>query len=197
MNLTTLAKVKALLELGQDDWDGLIEEIIASVSGRVATFCNRDFEAKERTEYHSGGGKYLYLKGLPVHQVISIHGSDAWNWDNGALIPADHYQLFPSGIVAYRFGDWPYGPQALRVIYLGGYHQPVAEGETPPPHYTPIPDDLEMAVRTQAAYEFRRRKDIGLESVAFPDGSIQKRSTGEFLQEVRQVLSRYRIRPHG
>jgi len=52
-------------------------------------------------------------------------------------------------------------------------------------------------VRTQAAYDFKRRKDIGLESVSFPDGSIQKVSSGEFLSMVKQVLDRYRIRPHG
>jgi hypothetical protein len=99
-------------------------------------------------------------------------------------------------MVAYRFGVWPYGPQALKVAYTGGYHQPVGEGEQPPEGYTPVPDDLEMAVRSQVAYDFRRRRDIGLESVSFPDGSIQKMSSGEFLSSVKQVLDRYRIRPH-
>lgn len=185
MNLTTLDKVKALLELTQTDWDNLLEEIIASVSFRAAAYCNRDFEQKERVEYHDGGGQYLYLKGLPVVAIASIYGSDTWQWDDGTLIPADHYQLFNGGMVAYRFGKWPYGSKALKVTYTGGY---APDG---------VPADLEMAVRTQTAYEFRRRKDIGLESVAFPDGSIQKRSTGEWLQEVKDVLNRYRIRPNG
>ena len=44
MNLTTLAQVKALLELTETDWDALIEELIAAVSGRAGTYCNRDFE---------------------------------------------------------------------------------------------------------------------------------------------------------
>jgi hypothetical protein len=72
----------------------------------------------------------------------------------------------------------------------------MGEGEETPEEYTPIPADLEMAARSQVAYEFRRRKDIGLESVSFPDGSIQKVSSGEFLSSVKQVLDRYRIRPH-
>jgi hypothetical protein len=185
VNLTTLPQVKALLELVETDWDGLLEELIAAVSGRAGTYCNREFEQKERVEYHDGGGRYLYLKGLPVVEITSIHASDTWEWDEGSLVPADHYQLLNAGMVAYRFGTWPYGPQALKVVYSGGYAEDV------------IPADLEMAVRTQAAYDFKRRKDIGLESVSFPDGSIQKVSSGEFLSMVKQVLDRYRIRPHG
>ena len=54
-----------------------------------------------------------------------------------------------------------------------------------------------MAVRTQVAYDFQRRKDIGLESISFPDGSIQKVNSGEFLPSVKAVLDRYRMRPYG
>jgi len=185
MNLTTLSQVKALLELVETDWDGLLEEIIAAVSERAGTYCNRDFEQKERVEYHDGGGRYLYLKGLPVVEIASIHGSDTWEWDEGSLVTADNYQLLNAGMVAYRFGAWPYGLQALKVTYTGGYAEDA------------VPADLQMAVRTQAAYDFKRRKDIGLESVSFPDGSIQKVSSGEFLSMVKQVLDRYRIKPHG
>jgi hypothetical protein len=196
VNLTTLSRVKALLETQETQWDDLLGELIAGVSARAAGYCNRDFEHKEREELHAGSGRYLYLKGLPTAAITSIHGSDTWEWDEGNLIPSDHYQLLGAGMVAYRFGVWPYGPQALKVAYTGGYHQPMGEGEQPPEGYTPVPDDLEMAVRSQVAYDFRRRKDIGLESVSFPDGSIQKMSSGEFLPAVKQVLDRYRIRPH-
>jgi hypothetical protein len=197
VNLTTLARVKALLELTQTDWDGLIEELIGAASARAAAWCNRDFEKRERVEYHDGGGRHLYLKGLPVVEIVSIHASDAWDWEAGALVPPGHYRLLPAGMVGYRFGLWPYGPRALKVTYSGGYDAFFEGDGSPPDSYTPPPDDLEMAVRTQVAYDFRRRKDVGLESVSFPDGSIQKMSSGEFLQSVRQVLDRYRIRPHG
>ena len=186
MDLTTLTKVKALLELTETDWNALVNELIGSVSERCASYCNRDFENKSRVEYHDGGGRYLYLKGLPVvGSITSIYGSDTWEWASGDLIDADEYYLLPAGMVGYRYGAWPYGLKALKVTYTGGY---AANG---------VPDDLEMAARTQVAYDFNRRKDVGLESVSFPDGSIQKVSSGEFLPSVKAVLNRYRIRPHG
>ena len=198
MNLTTLAKVKTLLELTETDWDGLINELIGAVSERCASYCNRDFENKSRVEYHDGGGRYLYLMGLPVvGSITSIYGSDTWEWASGDLINADDYFLHASGMVGYRYGAWPYGPKALKVTYTGGYGS-FFEGEgSPPEGYNPPPDGLEMAARTQVAYDFNRRKDVGLESVSFPDGSIQKVNSGEFLPSVKAVLNRYRIRPHG
>ena len=197
MDLTTLAKVKTLLELTETDWDGLINELIGAVSERCASYCNRDFENKSRVEYQDGGGRYLYLRGLPVvGSITSIYGSNTWEWASGDLIDADYYFLQPSGMVGYRYGAWPYGHKALKVTYTGGYFVFDA-GPKPPAGYNPPPDGLEMAARTQVAYDFNRRKDVGLESVSFPDGSIQKVSSGEFLPSVKAVLNRYRIRPHG
>jgi hypothetical protein len=197
MDLTSLTRVKALLEQTETDWDDLITGLVGAVSQRCASYCNRDFARRERVEYHDGGGQYLFFKGLPVATVASIHGSDTWEWDENNLVPAADYQLLPAGLVAYRYGAWPYGPKALKVTYTGGYDA-IFEGDgSPPEGYNPPPDDLEMAARTQAAYDFRRRKDIGLESVSFPDGSIQKVNSGEFLPSVKAVLNRYRIRPHG
>jgi hypothetical protein len=203
MDLTTLTKVKALMELEETDWDSLLSDLIGSVSERCASYCNRDFESKSRVEYHDGGGQYLYLKGLPVESITSVYGSDTWEWATSNLIPSTDYQLLTAGMLGYRYGVWSYGPKALKVTYVGGYDpfygvgstSPDDEDEDPLTIYTPIPDDLEMAVRSQVAYDFNRRKDIGLESISFPDGSIQKVTSGEFLPSVKAVLNRYRIRP--
>ncbi len=195
MNLTTLAKVKAFLELTEDDWDGLIEEIIASVSKRAEAYCSREFEKAERVEYHDGGGQYIFLKNLPVAKIDSIIGAVDLDFDNCDLISADEYTLLPAGMVANRFGTWLYGLKGLQVTYTAGYDPfPDEEGEE---SEIPIPADLEMAIRNQVAYDFKRRKDIGLESISFPDGSIQKVNSGEFLPSVKSVLNRYRIRPYG
>jgi hypothetical protein len=179
----------------QASWDDLVGNLIAAVSAESETYCNRGFEKVERTEYHDGGGRYLYLRATPVAEIDSIKGSDYWDWPNALEITSDSYGLRASaGMVQYRGGEWPYGVGAVQVVYTGGYDPYAA---TPPVGYVPIPADLENAVCREVAYRFRRRKDLGLQSVSFPDGSIQKMDTGQFLKEVRIVLDRFRRRVVG
>ena len=74
--------------------------------------------------------------------------------------------------------------------HQGAQWRLLGSGEEEPEGYTPIPADLEMAVRTQVAYDFKRRKDIGLESISFPDCSIQKVNSGEFLRQPSIISGR-------
>jgi hypothetical protein len=199
MDLTTLANVKALLEgdtpLGPEA-DALLSWLITAVSKRAEVLCNREFEKKERVEFHDGGGKYLYLRALPVAEIASIICSDTWDWVAASPLSISTYAFeAATGMVLYRGGEWPYGEGAVRVTYTGGFDPFLEEGVDPPEGYTPIPEDLQQAVCTQAAYEYRRRNDPGLQAVAFPDGSIQKMDVGEFLSMVKTTLLRYRRRP--
>ena len=199
MDLATLAHVKALLQgdtpLGPEA-DELLSRLITAVSKRADALCNREFEKKERVEFHDGGGKYLYLRALPVAEIASIICSDTWDWAASSPLSTSIYAFDgATGMVLYRGGDWPYGEVAVRVTYTGGFDPLPVEGAEPPEGYTPIPEDLQQAVCTQVAYEYRRRNDPGLQAVAFPDGSIQKMDVGEFLSGVRNTLLRYRRRP--
>jgi hypothetical protein len=196
MDMTTLNNVKALLvgdtptDNSQDD---ILSWLITAVSARADLYCNRGFEKIERVEYHDGGGRYLFLRCPPVSAIASIYGSNTWEWNASALIPASSYQIFTAGMVGYRFGFWPYSVKALKVTYTGGF-DPYPEG-TPPEGYVPIPSALEQAICSQVVYEYRRRNDLGLRSLTFPNGEIQKVDTGEFLEQVKSVLDRYRVRP--
>jgi hypothetical protein len=59
---------------------------------------------------------------------------------------------------------------------------------------TAITPDLRKACAKQAAYNYKRRKDLGLTTVTYRQGSITKESQShdEFLPSVLKVVDRYR-----
>ena len=66
MDLTTLDSVKSLIGAQDDswltDWDNLISSLITSVSRAVEGYCNRFFGLAEHTEYHDGGGAFVFVR---------------------------------------------------------------------------------------------------------------------------------------
>jgi hypothetical protein len=51
---------------------------------------------------------------------------------------------------------------------------------------------LKRACAKQTAYELQRRPDIGLSSVTFPNGNVNKFSVDEWLPDVKKILERNR-----
>jgi hypothetical protein len=80
---------------------------------------------------------------------------------------------------------WYYGPKQVQVTYTAGYN--ATSGNVT------LPTEIRMAALQQVAYEFGRyqRKDLGLDAVTYPDGSVARTQTG-LLKEVEQVLDGYR-----
>jgi len=50
--------------------------------------------------------------------------------------------------------------------------------------------NLERSLCKQITYEFRRRKDLGLASHGYPNGSIDKMEIDEWLPDVKKALDR-------
>jgi len=55
------------------------------------------------------------------------------------------------------------------------------------------PLSLKRACLMQVTYEFRRRKDLGLSSTTYTDGTVNKFQIDEFLPAVEKILQRHKF----
>lgn len=56
-----------------------------------------------------------------------------------------------------------------------------------------LPEKLHHRILQQTAYEFNRRKDLGLLSVTYPNGTVNKFTIEEWLPNVKEALDRNRV----
>jgi len=181
MKLITVANLKEFLEKTDSDHDSLLEQIIEYVSTDLETAMNRQLEKIERIEYFHGGRKVFALKAPPVDNVnnsfvVTIDGDEQHVND-------DYYVHTNSGLVEFIVDTEYTEPKQIAVSYTGGYS---GTGNS-----LAVPNDIKMACCLQSSFLFRRRKDIGINQMSMPDGSIGSFLTGEFLPQVQKIVDRY------
>lgn len=53
--------------------------------------------------------------------------------------------------------------------------------------------DVCRALLKQCAFEWKRRDSLGLASISFPDGSINRYDIDEFIPEAEKIFDRWRV----
>ncbi len=174
--------------------DGLITLIIQQVSARIETYLDRLLKAEERTVYYDSGPDTFFLQAYPIDIeetfTVTLDGvAQVLTTDD---IDGDFNLYAVEGKIFFPCGTGGISPQALKIVYTGGYAEdPIAEGEDT--GVLAVPDDLARACLMQVMFDFRRRNDLGLSSVSMPDGSVSvAQGPSGLLPEVRYILKSFR-----
>ncbi len=127
MNLTTLARVKTLLEVKGDTLDTVLKQIIRSVSKAIenSALFDRYIERKLRTEYFDTdyAQPIVSVKGVPIDEDTAplIYHDTAREFATGTLIDAGNYYVQAArGIIKFDRYTLSEGKGSLKIVYTGG-----------------------------------------------------------------------------
>ncbi len=193
--ICTLADVKDRLGLTDTEFDLTINQIISGLEELFNSYTKRSLivNPTDVTEYFRGCGSLLQLNRYPIVAVTSIKVAYDYVFSSAtALTENSEYRTVAGGakgILFRMYGSWPDIPDAVEVIYRGGY---CSAGQTPGEGEFAMPADLREAAIEQACFVFKRKDDIGLSAVSAQGGSISKFSAMDLLPMVKKVLDSYR-----
>jgi len=172
--MAMLADVKAYVGLMDTSHDLLVAAVISGVLDSADEYMGVRYSDAAGVEDHFDGGvEMLFLRHVNVRNLtLYVDGDEQ---------ATDTYDLYSeTGKIKKRCGAWQKGNRIIRVTYDGGWSEDA------------LPSSLRMKLVKQVGWEFRRRKDPGLQSVTFPDGSVNKFDLGEWLADVEVELNRRR-----
>ncbi|MCZ8518880.1 phage head-tail connector protein [Paenibacillus caseinilyticus] len=135
--LATLAKIKPMLEISEEDssQDQLLEALLVASSTAIENYCRRSFGYQEHKDVVVDGvrGKSLLLPNYPVHSVSAVSFEDGMRED---------FELDAEKGILFRRAGWPCGERAITVSYTAGY---VLPGDATAERPQTLPRVLEIA----------------------------------------------------
>jgi hypothetical protein len=141
-DLTTLANVKAWLNIANNDNDALLARLITAVSTFAQSWMNRNIAVASYVEKRSGhGGQVMVTSDYPVLSVtsVTVNGLPVTGYTN------DEVAVYMDSGKAFARGK-----NNVVLSYSAGY--------------AVIPTDLEQAVIETVALRFKERERIGQSS---------------------------------
>lgn len=191
--LITLSELRTFLEIPQNntDSDDFLVSMIIDISERIQTYLNRNLKKAYYRKYFNAGKRKYWVDAYPIDISAGITVTYA---DTVQTIDDDYYVWEDEGLVEFDFTTSFTEPKQVYIEWMGGFATTttMVSGNSENILLQDIPNDLKLACKLQAAYVYRRRKDIGLTAVNTHDGNYQVRGSMELIREVKSILSDYK-----
>jgi hypothetical protein len=189
MNLCLLSDLKLRLSVKDDEKSAQLNDLIAAVSAVFERYLGRSATTGTYTEYFdvAYGQTVFNLKAYPVTSITTCHNDTFWSFGSDSLVSSSNYRVnTDSGLLYFLAGTLVSGPQALKVVYVGGM------AATESAFALAYPDIAEAAMR-QVTYLFNTKAHVGTMSVG-AGGATQQYSFNDevLLPAVRSVLDLHR-----
>jgi hypothetical protein len=219
MSIIDIDTIKTWLEAANapvpaTTYDDILQDLIDGTIAEAEDEINLKLEGVTgESVLLDGGHSYLYLPHLHVSNV-TVWEDTSRAFGSDAILDPIKYQVYGArgvlrigkprhkweGGIAFLdkyLNEWAWddfwfdrnwegrreflpGRQVIKVQYDGGFTS------------TTLWADLKGALTNEIIYRWKRRGDPGLSAVTYPDGSVSKMETGQWLTRTQKVLANYR-----
>jgi hypothetical protein len=185
-DLTTLADVKAWLQLGQQAFpstdDALLTRLITAASQFIQSWLNRDLALQDWTEVRDGtGGHRLQFAVIPVSAVLSLVV-------DGVVIP-------PAPPLSQQGWTAGYAFSSTQLILRGWCftRRPLNVAMTYTAGYAATPSDVAQACIEFVALRYRERTRIGEVSKSLGGAETVSYSQKDMSDAIKTLLNQFRM----
>lgn len=191
--LTTLARLKAFLEISQDKHDGRLTMLINGATSFIEGYCGRKFKSDTYTDevYNGTGGCALILKQWPVSALsrlqfdAAVDGNPSWE-----TMESSQYRWQDHGEVRLIAGEFIQRDKKYRATYTAGYLIDF-DHETDGSLHT-LPFELEYACMKLVSAMFNKRKAHGVTQQSVGSESVNFMANAMSDDELKAILDGYK-----
>jgi hypothetical protein len=172
-------------------YDTLLQVVINAVSARIDGYVRDNGFTLTKgavVEYRNGGRCSYWLRQPPIDTSLAY----SVYVDDSLLTVNDDYKVDTTAnkiILLSKASESE--PLNVKLSYYGGYAELTAGTPAVGTGILDIPSDMKYAVIQQCAYLFKRREELGVQSISLPNGSISLSGEIDLLKYVKDSLSKY------
>lgn len=171
MELTTLARVKAHLEIASTNQDVFLGQLIASTSQQIELELARHVQSTRRTEIYPlrAGWRTIAVRGSPIDGGIAVKASKTRDFTGSDTLVANTDYILEAEVGVVRFmRDFdhftqgaighPIAPTYMQIVYTGGM---AADTDSFIAAYPNLASACDMQIR----YVYQRKDTLGGDAV--------------------------------